>query len=168
MNNQPATGEPSRSFDVSEFTEFLVEAKRKALPAGAAEELRTSMPDVTLLEHARGDYSYKNLYFGFERFSGQETVFYKGKAVWGMGYSGGLMPHFMWDLQPQWVYAVLRTALSQVSEEMPYRGPSQYEYFGFEYINHPIGHLAEFIGEEIIKYRDALVYHLWYVGGYIK
>lgn len=168
VNNQPATGEPSRSFDVSEFTEFLVEAKRKALPAGAAEELRTSMPDVTLLEHARGDYSYKNLYFGFERFSGQETVFYKGKAVWGMGYSGGLMPHFMWDLQPQWVYAVLRTALSQVSEEMPYRGPSQYEYFGFEYINHPIGHLAEFIGEEIIKYRDALVYHLWYVGGYIK
>ena len=168
VNNQPATGEPSRSIDVSEFTEFLVEAKRKALPASAGEELRASMPDVTVLEHARGDYSYKNLYFGFERFSGQETVFHKGKAVWGMGYSGGLMPHFMWDLQPQWVYAVLRTALSQVSEDMPYRGPSQYEYFGFEYINHPIGHLAEFIGEEIIKYRDALVYHLWYVGGYIK
>jgi hypothetical protein len=168
VNNQPATGEQPRSFDVAEFTEFLVEAKRKALPSSDATTMRSSMPGVTLLEYAKGDYSYKNTYFGFERFSGQETVFHKGKPIWGMGYSGGLVDHFMWDLQPQWVYAVLRTALSQVSEDMPYRGPSQYEYFGFEYINHPIGHLAEFIGEEIIKYRDAMVYHLWYVGGYIR
>jgi hypothetical protein len=168
VNNQQTTGEQPRSFDVSEFTEFLVDAKRKALPSKDAATLSSSMPGATLLEHARGDFSYKNLYFGFERFSGQETVFHQGKPIWGMGYSGGLMPHFMWDLQPQWVYAVLRTALSQVSEEVPYRGPLQYEYFGFEYINHPIGHLAEFIGEEIIKYRDAVVYHLWYVGGYIK
>ena len=168
LNNQPVTGEQPKSFDVVEFTEFLVEAKRKALPSNDVAVLRAAMPNVTLLEYKQGDFSYKNLYFGFERFSGQETVHYRGRPIWGMGYSGGLMPHFMWDLQPQWVYAVLRTALSQVSEEMPYRGPSQYEYFGFEYINHPIGHLAEFIGEEIIKYRDAVVYHLWYVGGFIK
>ena len=168
VNNQPVTGDQSRPFDVGEFTEFLVEAKRKAVPSNDAAALSASMPGVTLLEHARGDYSYKNLYFGFERFSGQETVFHKGKPVWGMSYSGGLMPHFMWDLQPQWVYAVLRAALAQVSEELPFRGPLKYEYYGFEYSNHPLGHLAEFLGEETIKYRDSQVYHLWYVGGFIK
>lgn len=168
VNNHPATGEQTRSFDSVEFTEFLVEAKRKALPSNNASALRTAMPNSILLEYAEGDFSYKNLYSGFERFSGQETVFHKGVPIWGMGYSGGLVPHFMWDLQPQWVYAVLRTALAQASEEMPYRGPTNYEYFGFEYTNHPIGNLGEFIGEESIKYRDAMVYHLWYVGGFIK
>ena len=74
-----------------------------------------------------------------------------------MGYTGGLINHFMWNLQPQWIYAVLRTALSQVSEELPFRGPLSYEYYGFEYSNHPLGHLAEFLGEETIKYRGALV-----------
>lgn len=158
----------SRSFDQAEFVEFLVEAKRKAVPSKDITAVRSLLPGFFLLEYASGPYSYKNLYSGFERLSGQETVLHSGKPVWGMGYSGGLMQHFMWDLQPQWIYAVLRAALAQVSEEMPFRGPSSYEYFGFEYINHPLGPLSEFIGEEIIKYRDALVYHLWYVGGFIK
>lgn len=162
------TAKDQPEFDQAEFTEFLVEAKRKAVPAAETAAVRVAMPGAILLEYARGNYSYKNLYFGFERFSGQETVHYAGKAIWGMGYSGGLMPHFMWDLQPQWIYAVLRAALSQVSEDMPFRGPATYEYFGFEYINHPLGPLSEFIGEEIIKYRDAMVYHLWYVGGFIR
>ncbi len=167
-NSTAAMHVQAREFDIVEFTEFLVEAKRKALPSGEAEAMRAAMPGAILLEYKQGLYSYKNLYFGFERFSGQETVHYKGKAIWGMSYSGGLMPHFMWDLQPQWIYAVLRAALSQVSEEMPFRGPAGYEYFGFEYTNHPLGTMAEFIGEEVIKYREALVYHLWYVGGFIK
>lgn len=167
-NNVSMTNQATNDFDQAEFAEFLVEAKRKAVPTAETGPVRAAMPGCILLEHVRGAYSYKNLYFGFERFSGQETVHYKGQPVWGMGYSGGLMSHFLWDLQPQWIYAVLRAALSQVSEEMPFRGPAAYEYFGFEYINHPLGHLADFIGEEIIKYRDATVYHLWYVGGFIK
>lgn len=167
--NNPATTETQpASFDQVEFIEFLVEAKRKALPSKSTEAVRSMLPGAMMLEYARGEYTYRNVYFGFERLSGQETVHHKGRPVWGMSYSGGLMQHFMWDLQPQWIYAVLRAALAQVSEEMPYRGPATYEYFGFEYVNHPLGLLSEFIGEEIIKYRDALVYHLWYVGGFIK
>ena len=126
------------------------------------------LPHSIHLRYSQGLYMYNNIYCGLERFSGHETVHYKNKAIWGMGYSGGLVDHYMWDLRPEWIYAVLRSALAQVSEELPFRGPLKYEYYGFEYSNHPLGHLGEFLGEETIKYREALVYHLWYVGGFIK
>lgn len=155
-------------FDTVDFTAFLVEAKRSAAPAGDLAAAHSLMPGAIHLSYARGLFTYSNLYCGFERFSGQETVHHNNKPVWGMGYSGGLVDHYMWDLQPQWIYAVLRSALAQVSEELPFRGPLKYEYYGFEYVNHPLGHLGEFLGEETIKYRQALVYHLWYVGGFIR
>jgi hypothetical protein len=154
--------------DTVAFTSFLVEAKKHAQPSPNLQWLNDSMPGVIQLQHSRGLYTYRNTFFGFERFSGQETVHYDNAPIWGMGYNGGLVTHYMWDLQPQWIYAVLRAALALVTEELPFRGPLKYEYYGFEYTNHPLGHLAEFIGEETIRYREALVYHLWYVGGFIK
>lgn len=159
---------PTMPLDTVDFTSFLVDAKRNAQPAADLATIRGLLPGALQLEHTRGLYTYKNIYCGFERFSGQETVHYDGRPIWGMGYTGGLINHFMWNLQPQWIYAVLRSALSQVSEELPFRGPLKYEYYGFEYSNHPLGHLAEFLGEETIRYRSSLVYHLWYVGGFIK
>lgn len=166
--NMTAGDRATMPLDTTEFTSFLVEAKRNARPVNNARALQETLPGAVHLEYSSGLYAYKNIISGFERFSGQETVYYAGRPVWGMGYTGGLIMHYMWDLQPQWIYAVLRAALAQVSEELPFRGPLGYEYYGFEYVNHPLGHLAEFLGEETIKYRDSLVYHLWYVGGFIK
>jgi len=168
MNNMADNDRATMPLDAVDFTAFLVEAKRNAQPAADLTAMREVLPGSMQLQFSQGLYTYKNVYCGFERFSGQEIVHYDGRAIWGMGYTGGLVNHFMWNLQPQWIYAVLRSALSQVSEELPFRGPLQYEYYGFEYINHPLGHLAEFLGEETIKYRSALVYHLWYVGGFIR
>ncbi|MBF6612650.1 MAG: hypothetical protein IVW55_05920 [Chloroflexi bacterium] len=168
INNIPADDMHTMPLDTVAFSSFLVEAKRNAQPAPGVAAMQSFMPGVIQLEYSRGLYSYRNTYFGIERFSGQETVHFDNKPVWGMGYNGGLVTHYMWDLQAQWIYAVLRAALAQVTEELPFRGPLNYEYYGFEYINHPLGHLAEFFGEETIKYRNALVYHLWYVGGFIR
>jgi hypothetical protein len=167
-NNMIENDMATMPLDTVDFTSFLVEAKRNAQPATTLTAMREELPGSMQLQYTRGLYTYKNIYCGFERFSGQETVHHEGRAVWGMGYTGGLINHFMWNLQPQWIYAVLRSALSQVSEEMPFRGPLKYEYYGFEYVNHPLGHLAEFLGEETIRYRSSLVYHLWYVGGFIR
>lgn len=158
---------PTMPLDTVAFTAFLVEAKRNAQAAGQ-NAVQTILPGATQLQYSRGAYTYRNTYYGVERFAGQETVHFDNRAIWSMSYTGGLITHYMWDLQPQWIYAVLRTALAQVSEELPFRGPLKYEYYGFEYNNHPLGHLAEFLGEETIKYRDALVYHLWYIGGFVK
>ena len=168
MNNVPANDRQTMPLETADFTAFLVEAKRNAQPAPDLRVIRDILPGSMQLQYSKDAYAYKNVYCGFERFSGQETVHFDGRAVWGMGYTGGLVNHFMWNLQPQWIYAVLRSALSQVSEEIPFRGPLKYEYYGFEYMNHPLGHLAEFLGEETIKYRGSLVYHLWYVGGFIR
>ena len=170
INNIPITDRQTMPLDTVAFTSFLVEAKRNAtpIPLPADPGAGGLMPGAMQLHYSRGLYTYRNTYYGFERFSGQETVHYNGQPIWGMGYSGGLVNHYMWDLQPQWIYAVLRAALGLVSEELPFRGPLSYEYYGFEYTNHPLGHLAEFIGEETIKYRGGLVYHLWYVGGFIR
>jgi hypothetical protein len=155
-------------FDTVDFVSFLVEAKRSAGPSASLATARQVLPGAVQLEYSRGLYVYRNIYCGFERFSGQETVHYNNQPIWGMGYSGGLVNHYMWDLQPQWIYAVLRAALAQVSEELPFRGPLRYEYYGFKYANHPLGHLGEFLGEETIRYREALIYHLWYVGGFVS
>jgi hypothetical protein len=167
MNNISEADRPTMPLDTVDFTSFLVEAKKNAQPIADA-GVQEALPGSMILYYARGLYTYKNVYCGFERYSGQETVHYDGRPIWGMGYTGGLVNHFMWNLQPQWIYAVLRSALSQVEEELPFRGPLKYEYYGFEYSNHPLGHLAEFLGEETIRYRDSLVYHLWYVGGFIR
>jgi len=168
MNNLSEADRPTMPLDTVDFTSFLVEAKKNAQPTPDVGAIRDALPGSMVLEYSRGLYMYKNIYCGFERYSGQETVYHDGRPVWGMGYTGGLVNHFMWNLQPQWIYAVLRSALSQVGEEMPFRGPLKYEYYGFEYSNHPLGHLAEFLGEETIRYRNSLVYHLWYVGGFIR
>jgi hypothetical protein len=167
MNDIVGKERETTPFDNIAFTQFLVEAKRNARPV-AAGLMQGLMPGASQLQYTRGLFTYKNTFFGFERFSGQETVHYDNRPVWGMGYAGGLINHYMWDLQPQWIYAVLRAALAQVNEDLPFRGPLHYEYYGFEYSNHPLGHLAEFLGEETIKYRGSLVYHLWYVGGFIR
>ena len=155
-------------FDIIDFLSFLVESKKSAHPASDLNTSRLILPSSVQLEYARGLFTYKNIYCGFERFSGHEVVHYANTPIWGMGYSGGLVNHYMWDLQPQWIYAVLRASLAQVSEELPFRGPFKYDYYGFEYTNHPLGHIGEFIGEETIKYRESLVYHLWYVGGFVR
>ena len=168
MNEAVGGERETTPFDNMAFTQFLVEAKRNARPVANPVQMQGVMPGAAQLQFDRGLFAYRNIFFGFERFSGQETVHYDGRPIWGMGYSGGLINHYMWDLQPQWIYAVMRAALAQVTEDLPFRGPLSYEYYGFEYSNHPLGHLAEFLGEETIKYRGSLVYHLWYVGGFIR
>jgi hypothetical protein len=168
MNEAVGGERETTPFDNLAFTQFLVEAKRNARPVTNPVQMQGAMPGAAQLQYDRGLFAYRNIFFGFERFSGQETVHYDGRPIWGMGYSGGLINHYMWDLQPQWIYAVMRAALAQVTEDLPFRGPLNYEYYGFEYSNHPLGHLAEFLGEETIKYRGSLVYHLWYVGGFIR
>jgi Domain of unknown function (DUF5680) len=168
MNDVAGGERETTPFDNIAFTSFLVEAKRNARPVTNQAMVQATLPTASQLEYTRGLFAYKNTFYGFERFSGQETVYYDSRPIWGMGYAGGLLNHYMWDLQPQWIYAVLRAALAQVSEDLPFRGPLKYEYYGFEYSNHPLGILAEFLGEETIKYRGSLVYHLWYVGGFIR
>jgi hypothetical protein len=168
MNDIVGGERETTPFDNLAFTQFLVEAKRNARPMPNRGVPQGLMPGAQQLQFNNGLFAYNNTFFGFERFSGQETVHYDNRPVWGMGYAGGLINHYMWDLQPQWIYAVLRAALAQVNEDTPFRGPLHYEYYGFEYSNHPLGHLAEFLGEETIKYRGSLVYHLWYVGGFIR
>src|SRR5436305_12645924 len=108
--------------DTVDFTSFLVEAKRNAQPATNMTAMREELPGSMQLQFTRGLYTYKNIYCGFERFSGQETVHHDGRAVWGMGYNGGLINHFMLNLQLQLIYAVLRLTLSNVTEEINIRG----------------------------------------------
>src|SRR5687768_10617558 len=113
--------------DTPAFSAFLVEAKKSAQPLPDPAGAQALLPSSMHLQYSRGLYAYRNVYYGFDRFSGQEVVYHDTKPVWGMGYTGGLINHYMWDLQPQWIYAVLRAALSQVSEELPFRGPLSYE-----------------------------------------
>lgn len=80
-----------------------------------------------------------------------------------MSYAGGLVEQ---SAAPSWreVFAFLRTALLQVSEANPYRGPGYVEDGDYRYRHEPQGSFDDFWGEETVTHRDRLVYRLHYSG----
>src|SRR4051812_3480745 len=99
VNDATTTDRPTSPLDTVDFTAFLVEAKRGAQPVTNLGPVHEVLPGSMQLRYSQGLYTYTNVYCGFERFSGQETVHHDGRAVWGMGCTGGLINHFMWNLQ---------------------------------------------------------------------
>lgn len=148
-----------------QFANFLVEAKRNTYASESP--INASVP---ILESSRqlqcssGNFLYRDIYFGSERFSGIEVA-YEGKVpIWTMVYSGGM-------LSPTYsaaVYAFLKKALREVSTEFPVRGPKAFKESLFTYENHFNGSGERFHGEEYILSEGVEVYQMNYHGGLIK
>lgn len=151
------------------FVDFLIEAKRSTYAAGGLPtgSCRKGSKD---LGFASGDFEYLDSYFGGAEFLGQEVVYYKGEAVWGMNYygraiadadggGGGGMAVGMGE--------VLHAALMQPPPEAPYRGPRSFRLGDCEYRCEPSGSLEDFRGEEEILRAGARIYFLRFHGGSI-
>lgn len=139
------------------LNQFLVKAKINTYAS--------SDDDIKELEFEEGEFKYKDQYFGFNPFIGEEIVWQNGEAIWGMNYYGKVLDNSVPEKE---IYNFLREALRQVSEDQPFRGPKRFEKNNFLYINKIDGSINNFKGVEEIFYKDQKVHEVNYYGGKIK
>jgi hypothetical protein len=145
-----------------DLPEFLVRAKKATYAGGAtATVLEDGCKQLTYRE---GGYEYRDRYYGNDPFAGQEVVFQNGEIIWSMVYRGETI-----NLEnPEPIYAFLRKAMLQVSEERPFRGPSELRGGGLAYTDKSEGTPSAFSGIERISQDGRAVYVLRYSGGFVR
>ena len=148
---------------------FLATAKRNTY-AGSDDD--TTMPNLLLaqsmqLEFREGDWFYRDIYYGLARFTGLEAVYRSGKPVWAMAYSGGVDSNVDVD-EAQRVYRFLRSALRNLPEAFPVRGPSTFRNAELGYRLTWEGGLLAFSGRERIRRGGCTLYTLTFAGGAVR
>jgi hypothetical protein len=148
---------------VVSLEEFLVKAKVSTYASG--EEGRDLEDGAKELIFKEGEFMYRDRYYGFNPFGGQEVVFQNEKPIWVMNYYGGVTSNIVDREEIKRIYEFLRKALKQVREDKPFRGPEYFKEDDFEYFNEVEGDVHDFRGTEKIFYKGELVYKLNYHGG---
>ena len=147
------------------LSHFLVQAKQQTY-AGQGDDATVTplLPGTRQLEYRERDFCYRDIYAGLVQFVGQEMVYHRDQPIWSMSYAGGLVDPS--SASPSWrdVFAFLRTALLQVSDTSPYRGPRRVESGDYRYDHDSYGSFDAFWGEETVTQCDCLVYRLHYSG----
>ena len=150
--------------DTKKLCKFLVKAKINTYASGREGTILTD--GTKKLTFEEGEFVYRDKYYGFNPFIGEEVVFCKGKCTWGMNYYGYIIPSE--SISQKEVYEFLRKALKRVSEEKPFRGPEEYEENSFKYVNNVEGDVSRFNGTEKIFYNGKEIYRLLYHVGYTR
>lgn len=142
---------------------FLVEAKKNTYASdgeGGEKRLGDGSKELTF---EKSGYTYRDRYFGFNPFLGEEVVFdNNGKAIWGMNYYGLILSE---NVEGKELYSFLQEALKLVAEDRPFRGPEIFKIDDWRYIDKSAGDLESFQGVEEIYYQQEKVYELTYHGG---
>ncbi len=144
------------------LSKFLVQAKT-ATYASEDKANETVLEDGAkeLIFEGNG-FRYRDRYYGFNPFFGEEIVWQNYKIVWSMNYFGKISS----DLIPEKkVYIFLREAMRQVEEDRPFRGPHKFKSGNFEYLDESKGNIHSFTGIERIFYNGEEIYRLYYHGG---
>ncbi len=148
-----------------ELSRFLVRAKI-ATYAGTGEGNETTLEDgAKELIFTDGRFKYRDRYYGFNPFIGEEVVFDNGKIIWSMNYYGRITSDTVPEKE---VYEFLRMAMRQVKENRPFRGPDRFKSGSFEYIDESTGDVNWFSGTERILFKGREVYRLFYHGGIVR
>lgn len=148
-----------------ELNEFLVRAKINTYASsseGREQNLEDSGKELVYEENG---WKYRDRYFGFNTFIGEEIIWKNGKMMWGMNYYGQILSK---AVGVEEIYEFLKKALLRVDESMPFRGPKALDVGNFSYRNSNSGSVEEFHGVEMILYQGKRVYELQYHGGIIK
>jgi hypothetical protein len=149
----------------NKLNNFLVKAKINAYASNGEDEEKILPDGSKEFKFKEGEFKYRDRYFGFNPFIGEEVVFRKGEVIWGMNYYGKIISE---NIPPKQIYQFLQEALKKTTEDKPFRGPNSFKKDDFEYINNAKGTFEEFIGQENILYKKQIVYRLNYHGGLIK
>jgi hypothetical protein len=147
-----------------ELKDFLVKAKLATYASQKPTKMNLIDGGKQLtLEH--DEFRYKDKYYGFNPFSGQEVVWKRDVCIWSMNYYGEITDK---KVDPKEIYEFLKTALRHISSDRPFRGPLQHSQGDFCYIDVSHGDINKFIGREKIYLYEKEIYQLTYHGGKIK
>lgn len=146
--------------DIERIKKFLCVAKKNGYAAHAPEQ-QPSRPASHDIHYRDGDFLYIDSYLYGERFSGEEAVWYKGTPVWAMNFSGRVLGQsFSGDF--------LKESLSNLKEELPFRGPLVYSNGDYSYHCTVSGEFEWFQGNEEIFCGGERVYECYFHGGIVK
>ena len=144
---------------------FLVKAKINTYATDGEGGENVLNDNSKELDYEEGEFKYRDRYFGFNPFVGEEIVWQNDKIIWSMNYYGKIIS----DIIPERdIYEFLKKAMKSVKEDRPFRGPENLKENDFEYIDKNQGGIKEFIGEEKILYKGKEIYKLYYHGGFIR
>ncbi len=151
--------------DIKQLSKFLVKAKINTYTSSREGGEKILSDGSKEFEFIEGEFEYRDRYFGLYFFIGEEIVWESKKVVWGMNYYGKIIS----EITPvESVYQFLQSALKRITEDKPFRGPNNFKKDDFKYVNEVKGIVGKFEGEEMIFYKERLVYKLIYHGGTIE
>lgn len=146
--------------DDAKLISFLIKAKKNTYAAKKAEEA-PSRPVSHDLRYEEDSFVYIDTYLGGECFSGEEAVWVKETPVYAMNYSGRVLSKdFSGDF--------LKSALSNVPNEQPFRGPKYFQDNDYVYTCKVTGDISWFQGYEEIYYKNNLIYECYFHGGEVR
>ncbi|MBI5148614.1 hypothetical protein HZA33_02955 [Candidatus Pacearchaeota archaeon] len=162
----------TEEINLKKLAEFLVRAK-KATYAGNGAEVQSQRPGYKELEYVEGDWNYRDSYTQFFLAPGEEVVRFKGNVIWSMAYRGGMREAHREDENfAHEVFKFLKKALSNVPENIPFRGPVTFHRGEFQYTNFVEGDIEDFSGIEMITLKREgeieEVFRQRYIGGIAK
>lgn len=155
--------------------EFLVRAKRRGYADVSAKPVET--PDGAKVyryseKETKGNLEYRldyeDRYCGYYAFFGTEIVRLNNNIIWGMSYSGRLLPKYQEPAFAKQTYAFLKEALRRAPQEKPFRGPENFKQGEYEYFNTVDGNINFFKGTEVIFFKGEEVCILGYSGAMVQ
>lgn len=152
-------------FDLKELNRFIVKAHFNGYASSGEGGEKTLSDGCKELKYRESNFYMRDRYFGSKTFIGEEVIFYRQNPVWGMNYYGAVIAE---PVSTKEIYSFLKDALKRVTENLPYRGPSNFKNGDFEYWNNADGQIENFSGQERIFHKKELVYTLNYHGGLIN
>ncbi len=146
------------------FIEFLVKAKLAGYATAGEGGERDSDDRGKEFRFSDGGLTYRDRYFGFNPFAGEELVWRGGNPVWVMNYYGSVHSS---GPNPAAVFEFLKLAMQRITVDRPYRGPERLTEGDLEYLDEWSGVIDRFKGTEVIRYKGTPIYSLHYHGGAI-
>lgn len=149
----------------SALESFILEAKR-ACYVGDGRKAAPSRRGSHDLVHGRGEFAYRDSYFGGTDFQGQEVVWLGREPVWAMSYSGYVLAPELIDAAR--AGATIKAALSAMYAEGRFLGGFEWAGPHGVYTDTSRGDVARFSGREWISVAGVEAYALDYFGGLIQ
>jgi len=144
---------------------FLVKAKTSTYASKKEFDKRILEDGAKELVFEDHEFKYRDRYYGFNPFVGEEIVWKNGNIIWSMNYYGKIVSDVV---SAKKIYEFLKIAMRQVKEDRPFRGPDYFKSDYFEYVDKSSGDINDFFGTEKILFKGEEIYKLIYHGGIVK
>ena len=147
----------------SKLLKFIAKAHRNTYAAPkeikAKHFLETPfLPGHKCYHFTDGEWEYFDGYSGETWAPGREVVLFQGEPVWAMSYQGKPNPDYSSEFLDTEVFGFLKKALRNMTEDMPFRGPSSFKEGDFEYTFNLNGDYEYFTGREAITHKGIEVF----------